>query len=164
MQSHFQAQAGEHLPRLSGRLAETWILGRGAQLSVGSAWASCFPRWPPPIIPTFRPWLSPKEVSKPFSVPLCLGKQRSWHQPSMSHGFPRPHAVLPFQEGSHATCLDSTSQPHSSHPAQLTPLLSNGVAREAEADGCSLACTASMGLEARPQGAWSPHPKTHHPC
>lgn len=75
-------------PTSSHRLGSTYAGSQGTwwkhgywvhrvQLSIRNARAGCFPRWPLPMIPTFGPWLSPKEVGKPFSVLLCQGKQRS---------------------------------------------------------------------------------------
>lgn len=104
------------------------IEGRGARPSASSTRASCFPRWPPPIMPTFRPWLPSREVGKASSVPLGLGKQRSWCQPSGSHVCPDhlqscpPGRVPCHESGQLVPALLLTSSPGagvcSTHGAQ----------------------------------------------
>lgn len=121
-ESHCQALAGEHLPRLSGRRVEMRIEGRGARPSASSTRASCFPRWPPPMMPTFRLWLPTREVGTASSVPFGLGKQRSCRQPSRSHVCPdHLQPCPPGRVPCHGPC--------SSHPAMVL----SRATREAEA-------------------------------
>lgn len=114
--------------------------------------------------PNFQAMAVPQGSQQTILTPTLPGETEKLASAHLKPRFLQTMCGPTFQEGSHAMCPDSTSQPHSLHPDQLPPLLSNGIARETEADGCSLVCTASMGLGARSQGAWCPHPKTHHPC
>lgn len=64
------------LHRVSGRLVEIWMFFPEMAPKCNNVRASCFPRWPPPIIPMFSLWLStgawePAGTSSQFSS-FCL--------------------------------------------------------------------------------------------